>query len=156
MHPIDKKINDMGLILPEVASPVANYVPYKIHNDILYISGQGPIKNGKILYQGKIGDNLTINDGIEAAKICCLNILSIIKHACNNDWDHFKEIIKIGGFVNSSDNFSEHPKVINGASNMLVEILGEKGKHTRFAVGSNSLPLNMSVEIEAMISISIK
>ena len=156
MHSIDKKINDMGLILPEVASPVANYVPFKIHNDILYISGQGPIKNGKILYQGKIGDDLTIEDGIEASKICCLNILSIIKHACNSDWDKFKEIVKIGGFVNCSDNFSEHPKIINGASDMLVEILGEKGKHTRFAVGSNSLPLNMSVEIEAMISIFIK
>lgn len=153
MHPIDKKINELKLILPKVASPIANYVPYKILKNTLYISGQGPIKDGKLLYEGKVGDNLTIENGIEAAKLCCLNILSIIKHACNDNWDLLDEVVKIGGFVNCTNDFKEQPLVINGASNMLVEILGEKGRHSRFAVGTNSLPLNMAVEIEAIVSL---
>ena len=153
MHPIDRKINELKLILPKVASPIANYVPYKICNKMLYVSGQGPIKDGKLIYEGKVGDNLTIEDGIEAAKLCCLNILSIIKHACDDNWDFFNEVVKIGGFVNCTSDFIEQPKIINGASNMLVEILGEKGRHSRFAVGTNSLPLNMAVEIEAVVSL---
>ena len=153
MHPIDRKINELGLILPKVASPIANYVPYKICEKMLYVSGQGPIKDGKLIYEGKVGDNLTIEDGIEAAKLCCSNILSIIKHACDDNWDFFNEIVKIGGFVNCTSDFKEQPKIINGASNMLVEILGEKGRHSRFAVGTNSLPLNMAVEIEAIVSL---
>ena len=154
MHPIDRKINELKLILPKVASPIANYVPYKICNKMLYVSGQGPIKDGKLIYEGKVGDNLTIEDGIEAAKLCCLNILSIIKHACDDNWDFFNEVVKIGGFVNCTSDFIEQPKIINGASNMLVEVLGEKGKHSRFAVGANSLPLNMAVEIEAIVSLT--
>ena len=153
MHPIDRKINELGLILPKVASPIANYVPYKICNKMLYVSGQGPVRDGKLIYEGKVGDNLTIEDGIEAAKLCCLNILSIIKHACDDNWDFFNEIVKIGGFVNCTSDFKEQPKIINGASNMLVEILGEKGRHSRFAIGTNSLPLNMAVEIEAVVSL---
>ena len=153
MHPIDRKINELKLILPKVASPIANYVPYKICNKMLYVSGQGPIKDGKLIYEGKVGDNLTIEDGIEAAKLCCLNILSIIKHACDDNWDFFNEVVKIGGFVNCTSDFIEQPKIINGASNMLAEILGEKGRHSRFAVGTNSLPLNMAVEIEAVVSL---
>ena len=153
MHPIDRKINELGLILPKVASPIANYVPYKICEKMLYVSGQGPIKDGKLIYEGKVGDNLTIEDGIEAAKLCCLNILSIIKQACDDNWDSVNEVVKIGGFVNCTSDFIEQPKIINGASNMLVEILGEKGRHSRFAVGTNSLPLNMAVEIEAVVSL---
>ena len=154
MHSIDKKINELKLILPGIATPVANYVPFKIYKRTLFISGQGPIKNGKVLYEGKVGDNLTIEDGIEAAKLCCLNILSIIKHACNQNWDQLNEIIKIGGFVNCINGFKDQPIIINGASNMLVEVLGEKGKHSRFAVGANSLPLNIAVEIEAIVSLT--
>ena len=154
MHPIDKKINKMELILPTVPSPIANYVPFKIIEKTVFISGQGPIINGKNIYEGKIGKNLTIDDGINAAKLCCLNILSIIKSVCDDNWDNFEEIIKIGGFVNCIDSFKDHPKVINGASDMLVEILGEKGKHSRFAVGSNSLPINIAVEIEAIFILS--
>ena len=153
MHPIDRKINELKLILPKIASPIANYVPYKICNKMLYVSGQGPVRDGKLIYEGKVGDNLTIEDGIEAAKLCCLNILSIIKHACDDNWNFFNEVVKIGGFVNCTSDFKEQPKIINGASNMLVEILGEKGRHSRFAIGTNSLPLNMAVEIEAVVSL---
>ena len=154
MHPIDRKINELGLILPKVASPIANYVPYKICEKMLYVSGQGPIKDGKLIYEGKVGDNLTIEDGIEAAKLCCLNILSIIKQACDDNWDSVNEVVKIGGFVNCTSEFKEQPKIINGASNMLVEILGEKGRHSRIAIGVSSLPLNATVEIDMIVEIT--
>ena len=137
-----------------MANPIANYLPFKISKNIVYISGQAPIMDGKIIFSGKIGDKLSIEDGINAAKLCCMNILSIIKYACNDDWNNFNEIVKIGGFVNCKDNFTDHPKIINGASNLLVEILGDKGKHARFAVGSNSLPLDIAVEIEAVVSLN--
>jgi len=150
MHSIDKKIQEKGLVLPGVPDPVANYVPYKIYNKTIIISGQAPIKNGKVEYAGKVGEDLSVEQGIEAARLCSLNILAILKNACNNDWNNFKEIIKLGGFVNCSSTFTEHPKIINGASDMIVEILGSKGRHSRFAVGSNSLPLNIAVEIEAI------
>tara|TARA_Y100000590_G_C15669172_1_gene995641 strand:- start:741 stop:1214 length:474 start_codon:yes stop_codon:yes gene_type:complete len=154
MHTIDKKIKELELILPKMANPIANYLPFKISKNIVYISGQAPIMDGKIIFSGKIGDKLSIEDGINAAKLCCMNILSIIKYACNDDWNNFNEIVKIGGFVNCKDNFTDHPKIINGASNLLVEILGDKGKHARFAVGSNSLPLDIAVEIEAVVSLN--
>ena len=126
----------------------------KNSKNIDYISGRAPIMNGKIIFSGKIGEKLSIEDGVKAAKLCCMNILSIIKYACNDDWNNFNEIVKIGGFVNCKDNFTDHPKIINGASNLLVEILGDKGKHARFAVGSNSLPLDIAVEIEAVVSLN--
>ena len=110
MHTIDKKIKELELILPKMANPIANYLPFKISKNIVYISGQAPIMDGKIIFSGKIGDKLSIEDGINAAKLCCMNILSIIKYACNDDWNNFNEIVKIGGFVNCKDNFTDHPK----------------------------------------------
>ena len=153
MHIFEKKIKDLDIIIPKLSVPIANYVPYKIVNQILYVSGQGPIVDGKLIYKGKVDVDISIDDGIEAAKICCLNIIAIIKYAIEDNWDKFGEIIKIGGFVNSDPNFSDQPKIINGASNLLVNIFGDQGKHARFAVGSNSLPLDMAVEIEAIIKL---
>ena len=153
MHTIEKKIKEMGLDIPNIPDPIANYVPYKVYNKIITISGQAPIKNGKIIYKGKVGKDITIEEGIQASKLCAENILAIIKKACNNDWNNFGELIKLGGFVNCAKDFSDHPKIINGASDMLVEVLGSSGKRTRFAVGANSLPLDISVEIEALASL---
>ena len=153
MHTIDKKINELGLDLPKLSKPIANYLPYKIHKETLYISGQGPIKNGEVIYSGKIGKDLSIEDGISASKLCCLNIIAIIKDACRGNWENFDKILKIGGFVNCVDDFKDQPKIINGASDMIVEIFGENGKHSRFAVGTNSLPLNFAVEIEAIVTL---
>ena len=153
MHIFEKNIKNLDIIVPELSVPMANYVPYKIVNQCLYVSGQGPVIDGKIIYKGKVGTDITIEDGIDAAKICCLNIIGIIKHATEGNWDKFGEIIKLGGFVNSSPNFTDQPKVINGASDLLVNIFGNKGKHTRFAVGSNSLPFEIAVEIEAIIKL---
>ena len=153
MHTFEKNIKNLGINIPELSIPVANYVPYKVVNNILYVSGQAPVLNGKLIYLGKVGIDISIEDGIEAARICCLNILAAIKHSIDCNWDRFGEIIKIGGFVNSNPDFTDHPKIINGASDLLVSIFGDKGKHTRFAVGSNSLPLNIAVEIEAIIQL---
>ena len=153
MDNIEKNLQNLGINIPDLSVPMANYVPYKVINNILYVSGQGPVIDGKIMYLGKVGVDISIEEGMEAAKICCLNILSTLKHSINNNWNRFGEIIKIGGFVNCNPDFTDQPKIINGASDLLVSIFGEKGKHTRFAVGSNSLPLNISVEIEAIIQL---
>jgi len=153
MHIFEKNIKDLNIVIPKLSVPVANYLPYKLANKTLYVSGQGPVIDGKIIYKGKVGKDISLEEGIDAAKICCLNIIAIIKHATNSNWDKFVEIIKIGGFVNSNSDFYDQPKVINGASDLLVRIFGDKGKHARFAVGSSSLPLNIAVEIDATIKL---
>ena len=153
MHIFEKNIKDLELYIPKMAIPLANYVPYKIINNILYISGQAPIKEGSLIYKGKVGKDITEEEGIEAAKLCCINIISALKSAINNDWEKLDGFIKLGGFVNCDSNFVNHPQIINGASDLLVNIFGEQGKHTRFAVGSNSLPMNISVEIDAVIKL---
>ena len=153
MHVFEKNIKDLDLNIPDIATPVANYVPYKIFDKILYVSGQAPSKDGSLIYIGKVGEEITEEDGIKAAELCCINIIAALKSAINSDWEKLDGFIKLGGFVNSNTNFTNHPQIINGASNLLVKIFGEKGKHARFAVGSNSLPMNISVEIEAIIKL---
>ena len=153
MHIFEKNIKNLELKIPSMALPMANYVPYKICDKILYISGQAPINEGSLIYKGKVGKDITEDEGIEAAKLCCINIISALKSAINNDWEKFDGFIKLGGFVNCDANFINHPQIINGASDLLVKIFGEQGKHTRFAVGSNSLPMNVSVEIDAVIKL---
>ena len=153
MHLFEKNIKNLGLIILEPPAAVANYVPFKIIENFVYISGQGPIQNGKVLYSGKVGDSVSEEDGILAANLCCLNIIAALKKSINNDWDKLDTFVKLGGFVNCKENYTNHPKIINGASDLLVSVFGEQGKHTRFAVGSNSLPMNFSVEIDAIIKI---
>ena len=153
MHIFEKNIKDLDLNIPDMTMPIANYVPYKIFDKILYISGQAPIKEGSLIYKGKVGKDITEEEGIEAAKLCCINIISALKSAINNDWEKLEGFIKLGGFVNCDANFVNHPKIINGASDLLVKIFGEQGKHARFAVGSNSLPMNIPVEIDAVIKL---
>ena len=153
MHIFEKNIKDLDLNIPDMATPVANYVPYKIFDKILYVSGQAPSKDGSLIYIGKVGEGVSEEDGIKAAELCCINIIAALKSAINNDWEKFDGFIKLGGFVNCNTNFINHPQIINGASDLLVKIFGEQGKHTRFAVGSNSLPMNISVEIDAVIKL---
>ena len=153
MHIFEKNIKDLDLNIPDMATPVANYVPYKIFDKILYVSGQAPSKDGSLIYIGKVGEEITEEDGIKAAELCCINIIAALKSAINNDWEKLDGFIKLGGFVNCNTNFTNHPQIINGASDLLVKIFGEQGKHTRFAVGSNSLPMNISVEIDAVIKL---
>ena len=153
MHLFEKNIKDLGYIISEPPDAVANYVPFKIVENLVFISGQAPIKDGKIIYTGKVGIDITEEKAILAAELCCLNIVANLKKSIAGDWDRFDNFVKLGGFVNSTSEYKNHPKIINGASDLLVKIFGTHGKHTRFAVGSNSLPMDMAVEIEAIIKI---
>ena len=149
----DENIKKLGLTIPNPPDAVANYIPYKIADKILYISGQAPLKDGYVIYKGKVGDNISMEEGIKAAELCCINIIAALKKSINNDWDQFDTFIKLGGFVNCKEDFVDQPKIINGASDLLVSIFGEQGRHTRFAVGANSLPLDIAVEIDAIIKL---
>ena len=149
----DENIKKLGLTIPNPPDAVANYIPYKIADKILYISGQAPLKDGNVIYKGKVGDNISMEEGIKAAELCCINIIAALKKSINNDWDQLDTFIKLGGFVNCKEDFVDQPKIINGASDLLVSIFGEQGRHTRFAVGANSLPLDISVEIDAIIKL---
>tara|TARA_B100001123_G_C14628703_1_gene756837 strand:- start:54 stop:509 length:456 start_codon:yes stop_codon:yes gene_type:complete len=150
---ISKKLKELNIELPEAPDPVGAYVAYKIVNNLIFISGQLPIsKNGEML-KGKIGKNLNLEDGQKASKYCVLNILSQLKKALDGNLDLVKGCVKITGFVNSTDDFVDQPKVINPASETISLIFGDKGKHTRAAVSVNSLPLGAAVEIDAIFEI---
>ena len=150
---IEEKIKELNIKLPDPKDPVGAYVASKIVGNLLYISGQISINDKGDLIKGKVGKDLDVNQGYEAAKRCGLAIISQVKKACNDDLSKVKSCVKLTGYVNSTDNFTDQPKIINGASDLLVNIFGEQGKHARFAVGSNSLPMNISVEIDAIIKI---
>lgn len=150
---IERALKDLGITLPEVPSPVANYLPYVIAGNVLYVSGQLPMHHGKLMFAGKVGADLFVQEAQMAARQCALNILAHTKVALDGDLDRVVGVVKLGGFVNSTPDFTDHPEVINGASNLMVEVFEDKGKHARFAVGAASLPLNASVEVEAIIEI---
>ena len=153
MHIFEENIKQLGIDIPDMPSPLANYVPFKVSDNIVYVSGQGPVKNGELIYKGKVIEDITVEEGIKAAELCCINIIAALKKTINGDWNRLDSFLKLGGFVNCNSNFYDQPKVINGASDLLVNIFGEQGRHSRFAVGSNSLPMNISVEIDAIIKI---
>ena len=153
MHTFETNIKQLGIIIPDISAPLANYVPYRVSDNILYISGQGPVSESKLVYKGKVGEDISIDDGIKAAELCCINIIAALKKSINGDWNRLDSFLKLGGFVNCNNNFYDQPKIINGASDLLVKIFGDQGRHARFAVGSNALPMNISVEIDAIIKI---
>jgi len=151
---IEKKLKELNIKLPNAPEPVGAYVAFKKIDKLLFISGQLPIDLDGKMIKGKIGKDLTLEDGQKASKLCAINILSQAKKAMNGDLNKIKNCIKITGFVNSIDNFIDQPKVINPASETLSEVLGDKGKHTRAAVSTNSLPLGAAVEIDAILEVS--
>ena len=151
---IEEKIKELGVALPAAADPVGSYVATKIIGKFLYISGQISIDNKGELIKGKLGKDLKTEDGYEAAKRCALSIVSQAKKACQNDLNKIKSCIKLTGFVNSTENFIEQPKVINGASDLIVAIFENAGMHTRAAVSSNSLPLGVAVEVDAIFELN--
>ena len=153
MHMFEENIKQLGIEIPDMPAALANYVPFKVSDSIVYVSGQAPVKNGELIYKGKVGEDVTVDDGIKAAELCCINIISALKKSINGDWNRLDSFLKLGGFVNCNNNFYDQPNIINGASDLLVKIFGDQGKHARFAVGSNSLPMNISVEIDAIIKI---
>ena len=153
MHLFDENIKNLDLKIPDLPKALANYVPYKIIGKTIYISGQAPVQNGELIYKGKVGSDISIEDGIQAAKLCVINIISALKTGIEGDWDKLDSFVKLTGFVNCQDNFTDQPKIINGASDMLVEIFGDQGRHARVAVGSNALPLGIAVEIDAIVQL---
>ena len=149
----DDKLKELNITLPEAKSPVGNYVAAKISGKTLFISGQISIDESGQLIKGKIGKDLDTAAGYEAAKRCALSIISQVKKACDNDLSKIKSCVKLTGFVNSTEDFVEQPKVINGASDMIASVFGDIGMHTRAAVSTNSLPLGVSVEVDAIFEL---
>tara|TARA_X000001036_G_scaffold246170_1_gene229505 strand:- start:14 stop:475 length:462 start_codon:yes stop_codon:yes gene_type:complete len=150
----EKKIEELKIQLPDAKDPVGSYVATKIVGKLLYISGQISIAENGELIKGKIGSDLSTEEGYQAAKRCGLSIISQAKVACNQDLSKIKSCVKLTGFVNSTDKFTEQPKVINGASDLIASIFGDAGMHTRAAVSTNSLPLGVSVEVDAIFELN--
>ena len=150
----ENKIKDLNIKLPEAKPPVGSYVATKIVGSLLFISGQISINEEGKLIKGKIGEDLSTEDGYEAAKRCGLSIIAQAKEACNDDLSKIKSCVKLTGYVNSTENFIDQPKVINGASDLIAAIFGDAGMHTRAAVSTNSLPLGVSVEVDAIFELN--
>ncbi|WP_262691247.1 RidA family protein [Kordiimonas aestuarii] len=150
---IDQRLAELGIDIPTPVAPVANYVPYVQSGNLVSISGQIPMKDGKLAFEGKVGDSVSIEDACAAARLCALNIIAQIKAACAGDLERVVRIVKLGGFVNCVDGFGGQPQVINAASDLMVDVFGDKGKHSRSAIGTNALPLNVPVEIDALVEI---
>jgi enamine deaminase RidA (YjgF/YER057c/UK114 family) len=154
MANVEKKLEKLGLTLPNPVNPAANYLPYVVTDTLILISGQIPIRDGNVIYKGKVGVDCTLEDAIDAARLCGLNILAQLKDALLGDWTRLVKCARIGGFVNSTPDFTQHPQVINGASDLMIAALGEEiGPHARASVGVNSLPKGAAVEVEALFII---
>ena len=154
MHIFEENIKKLDLKIPDMPSPLANYVPFKVADNNVYVSGQGPVIDGKILYSGKVGVDISEEGGIKAAETCCINIIAALKTSIDGDWDRLDSFLKLGGFVNCNDNFTDQPKIINGASDIIAKIFDKKGEHTRAAVSVNSLPLGVAVEVDAIFELN--
>ncbi len=150
----DDKIKELKIILPEAKPPVGNYVATKIVGKMLFVSGQISIDENGQLIKGKIGKELDTEAGYNAAKRCALSIIAQVKKACDNDLSKVKSCVKLTGFVNSTDEFTDQPKIINGASDLIAAVFGDSGMHTRAAVSTNSLPLGVSVEVDAIFELN--
>ena len=152
--PIEERIKKLNIKLPEPKNPVGSYVATKIVGNLLFISGQISIDEKGVLIQGKLGENLTTEEGYNAAKRCALSILAHAKSACKDDLTKIKSCIKLTGYVNSNSTFTEQPNVINGASELISSVFGDNGMHARAAVSTNSLPLGVAVEVDAIFEIN--
>ena len=151
---VEARLAALGITVPEAAAPVANYVGYVKSGNLVFVSGQVPLEGGEFKFQGKVGAELSVEDGQAAARICAVNIIAQLKAACGGDLDRVSRIVKLGGFVNSTPEFTDQPKVINGASDLMIEVFGDAGKHCRAAVSAGALPLGVAVEIDAVAEIA--
>ncbi len=150
---IEQRLEELGLDLPAAAAPAANYVPWVISGGTLYVAGQLPFENGRLELKGRVGEDIDLDRARLAARACGLNILAQAKAALDGDLDRVTRCLKLGGFVNAGAGFEDHPQVVNGASDLMVAVLGDAGRHVRFAVGASSLPMNVAVEIDAIFEI---
>ena len=151
---IERKLAELGLVLPAAPAAAGSYVGYKTTGNLVIVSGQLPLKDGKPTLTGKLGGTVSVEDGYLAARQCALNVLAQLKAAVEGDWDRVVQVIRLGGFVNCNPDFADAPKVVNGASDLMVKLFGPSGAHARAAVGVASLPANVAVEIEAMFEIA--
>lgn len=154
MSAIDARLAELGLTLPVASAPVANYVPYVVTGNLVFVSGQVPIRDGALPFKGLVGRELSVEEGKEAARLCALNLLAQVKAALGGDLGRLKRVVKLTGFVASHADFTQHPEVVNGASDLMVEVLGDAGRHSRAAVGSSSLPRGVAVEVEGVFEIA--
>ncbi|MGR3323623.1 MAG: RidA family protein [Pseudooceanicola sp.] len=150
---IETRLSEMGITLPEATAPAANYIPFVQTGDLLFVSGQISMQDGKMI-TGKVGADLSTDEGAAAARTCAISLLSQVKAACDGELSRLQRVVKLTGFVNSTPDFGEQPKVVNGASDFLVEVLGEAGRHSRSAVSAGALPFNVAVEIEGIFQIA--
>ena len=144
----DDNLNRLGITLPNAPAPAANYVPYVVAGNMVYISGQLPLVDGKLSVTGHVGNNVSTQEAAGQARLCAINLLAQLKAACGGDLSRVKQVVKLGGFVACTDDFTDQPEVINGASDLMVEVFGDAGRHARFAVGANTLHRGTCVEVE--------
>ena len=150
---IEARLKELGIVLPPPAKPAANYVPTVCTGNLVYVAGQVPMVDGKFEYQGKLGRDYSIEEGQACARVVALNVLAQLKGACGGDLDRVRRVVKLNGFVNCVPEFGEQPHVINGASELMIEVFGEMGRHARAAVGAISLPFGVAVEIDGVFEI---
>lgn len=153
MTAVAQRLNELKIVLPRPAAAVANYVPYTLHDGLLVVSGQLPVENGERKFLGCLGRDLGVDEGRAAARLCAVNILSQVEAALGGDWGRVVRLLRLGVFVSSASDFHDHPLVANGASDLMVEVLGEAGRHARAAVGVSALPAGVSVEVDAMFAV---
>ena len=147
---IDACLKELGIELPQAPAPAANYVPYVISGKQIFISGQVPLWDGAMAGVGTVGRDLTTEEAAKIARICAINLIAQARAACDGDLDRIARVVKLGGFVNCTEDFTDQPEVVNGASDLMVEVFGDAGRHARFAVGANALPRGVSVEVDAV------
>jgi enamine deaminase RidA (YjgF/YER057c/UK114 family) len=150
---IEARLRELGIELPQSSAPVANYVPYTVAGNLVFVSGQICAWNGELRHRGKLGGDIAIPEGREAARLCALNILAHLRAACGGDLDRVRLVLRLCGFVNCTPDFAEMPQVVNGASDLMVDVFGDAGRHARAAVGVASLPAGVAVEVEATFEI---
>jgi len=150
---IDARLKELGITLPDAPAPAANYVPWARSGNLIFVAGQLPMEGGKAQFLGKLGGEFQIADGQKAARLCALNIVAQLRNALDGNLDRVRRIVRVGGFVAATADFIDHPQVVNGASDALVQIFGDAGKHARAAVGVASLPRGVAVEVEAVAEV---
>ena len=151
---VEAKLATMGITLPAAPKPVANYVPFVVSGDLVVVSGQIPMQDGKLAFTGKLGAALTVEQGQQAARLCLVNVLAQLRAACDGDLDRVAQVVRLGGFIAATAHFTEHAPVMNGASDLAVAVFGEAGRHARSTIGVASLPMDAAVEVEGMFRIA--
>lgn len=150
---VETRLKSLGIEILQAPVPVANYVPFTVSGNLVFVSGQGTLVDGELRYIGKLGRDFTVEDGYRAARLCAVNVLAQLRTACDGDLDRVTRVLRVGGFVNSMPDFTAQPKVVNGASDLFVEAFGEIGRHARTAIGVPSLPDDIAVEVDAFFEV---